>query len=120
MNTVIGPLTTRAGCALAISVLVGMSAAHAEADGPDFWSVKGVAKGDVLTLRSAPSFKAHKIGAIPHDARGLKNLGCQGGPTFAQWSTMTAGERKEAAKKRWCQVEYGAKRGWVAGRFLGE
>ncbi len=101
-------------------VLIGMNMAHSEADGPDSWSVRGVASDDVLNLRSAPSPTASKIGAIPHDAHGLKNLGCQGGLTFAQWRKMTPDERKEAAKKRWCQVEYGGKRGWVAGRFLGE
>jgi uncharacterized protein YraI len=116
----LGRIATQVACALVILARVGSGAAHSEADGPDFWSVKAVASGDVLNMRSAPSATASKIGAIPHDARGLKNLGCQGGPTFDQWSKMTPHERKEAAKKRWCQVEYDGKRGWVAGRFLGE
>ena len=110
----------RAVCAWTIIVLAGMGMAHSDADGPDFWSVRGVASDDVLNMRSVPSPTAPKIGAIPHDAHGLRNLGCQGGPTLDEWSKMTPGERKEAAKKRWCQVEYGGKRGWVAGRFLGE
>jgi hypothetical protein len=116
----LGRIVTRAACASPVAVLVGVNTAHGEADGPDFWSVKGVAKGDILNMRSAPSATASKVGVIPHDARGLKNLGRRGGPTFDQWSKMTHSERKEVAKRRWCQVEYGGKRAWVAGRFLGQ
>lgn len=107
-------------CTLTLSGLLGICAAFAEADGPDFWAVKGIAKGHTLILRATPSIGARRIASIPHDARRLKNLGCRGGPTFAQWSKMTPSARKEAALKRWCQVEFRGKRGWVAGRFLAE
>lgn len=113
-------MPTRVVCAAVISVLAGISVAHGDADGPDFWSVRGVSSGDVLIMHSAPSASASKIGEIPHDARGLKNLGCRGGPTFDQWREMTSSERQEAAKNRWCDVEYDSLRGWVAGRFLTE
>jgi hypothetical protein len=36
----------------------------AEADGPDFYRVVGVPKGDVLSLRSAPNARADKIGFL--------------------------------------------------------
>lgn len=100
---------------LALSTVV-----HADADGPDYWAVKGVDTNDVLNLRAKPSPSARKIGAIPHNATGLKNLGCRGGATFAQWSTMTPAERQRAKKSRWCKVEFDGTQGWVAGRFLKE
>jgi uncharacterized protein YraI len=91
-----------------------------EADGPDYYAVTGVAADDVLNLRSGPSPHADKIGEIPHDGRGLRNLGCQGAPTFAEWEKMTPEQRAESGKKRWCRVGYGNVEGWVAGRYLRE
>lgn len=103
-----------------VMALVGSSSARAEADGPDFWSVRGVRNDDVLNMRAAPSPTGPLVTAIPHDARGLRNLGCQGGPTFAQWNKMTPAERNRASRKRWCKVEYAGRQGWVAGRYLSE
>jgi hypothetical protein len=106
--------------ALCAACLVIVTDAHAAADGPDFWDVSGVAAGDVLHLRSGQSARAGLVAKIPHDAKGLRNLGCQGGPSFSAWTRMTAAQRASAARRRWCKVEYAGKRGWVAGRFLAE
>lgn len=78
----------RIGCLVALAVchLLHATAARSEADGPDRWAVKGVARGGNLTIRAQPSASARAIGAIPYNARGLKNLGCRGVPTFAEWS----------------------------------
>lgn len=94
--------------------------ARATADGPDHYAVTGVAAGDVLNVRAEPSADSAKIGEIPADGRGLRNLGCRGVPTFAEWEAMTPAERERAGKQRWCKVRYGAVEGWVAGRFLKE
>lgn len=95
-------------------------AAVAEADGPDAWDVTGVAPGDTLNVREAAGPKARKIAEIPPGAKGLRNLGCKGGPSFAQWQHMSPLEQKRAADRRWCKVEYEGRAGWVAGRFLKE
>ena len=105
---------------LLVAVTFWVPLTLAEADGPDFYAVTGVAADDVLNLRSGPSPDDDKIGEIPHDGRGLQNLGCEGGPTFAEWEKMTPGQRAESGKKRWCKVRFGDIEGWVAGRYLRE
>ena len=97
-----------------------MTPAFATADGPDFYAVTGVAEDDVLNLRDGPSPHADRIGEIPHDARGLENLGCQGLPAFEEWQQMTPSQREESRKHYWCKVRYQGVEGWVAGRFLRE
>ncbi|WP_425045324.1 SH3 domain-containing protein [Primorskyibacter sp. S87] len=94
--------------------------ASADADGPDFFSVTGVAANDVLNIRSEPSASSQKTGQIPPDGNGIRNLGCTGGLSYAEWEKATESEREAAAKKRWCQVEYKGATGWVAGWFLTE
>ena len=48
-------------------LLVGMSlgldaaGASASADGPDFYAVRGIAKGDVLNIRAEPNANAPKV-----------------------------------------------------------
>lgn len=93
--------------------------AHATADGPDSWSVTGVASDDVLNIRFAPMATAPIIGTIPPDGRRLANLGCST-PTFAQWSAMSSKEQERSAKKRWCRIRYEGIEGWVRGRYLRE
>jgi hypothetical protein len=95
--------------------------AVATADGgPDYYAVTGVAADGVLNIRAEPSAGSRKIGEIPHDARGLQNLGCTGGPSFAEWLKMSEAERKRAGRDRWCRVRYQGIVGWVAGRYLME
>jgi uncharacterized protein YecT (DUF1311 family) len=79
-----------------------------------------VSANDVLNIRAAAGTEARKIGTIPYNGRGLRNLGCEGGPGFAEWQQMNAAERKAAARKRWCHIEYRGIRGWVAGWYLTE
>lgn len=105
-------------CALLVALMVQPAAA--EADGPDAFRVVGVATNDALNLRASASAQSRIIARIPPDARGLRNLGCSGIPTFAQWQRLSPAERAAAGQARWCKVEYGGRTGWVAGRFLRE
>lgn len=110
-------------CLVGLAIAAGPVASHAaraEADGPDYFAVTGVAAGDVLNIRAAPTASGAKIGEIPADGRHVRNLGCRGGPGFAAWQRMSEAERHEAARRRWCKVRYGGVEGWVAGWFLKE
>lgn len=106
---------------LATALLIaGAAPVFAEADGPDYFRVRGVAKDDMLNIRAAPSASAAILGAIPADGDGIRNLGCQGGLSFAQWEKATEAERRAAERHRWCRISYRGIEGWAAGRFLGE
>jgi len=96
------------------------TAVEAEADGPDYFRVTGVAENDVLNIRGAPEAGAAKLGEIPWNGDGIRNLGCQGGLSFAEWEAATEAERKAAAQTRWCRVSYDGVEGWAAGWFLAE
>ena len=108
---------------LALAILaLGPDLVAADADGPDFYRVTGVSKGDVLNIRAAPETRAAKVGAIPPDGACIRNLGCRGGLTFEEFSTLSKSEQTRRLKQnpRWCQVEYQGVTGWVAGRYLAE
>ena len=96
--------------------------AHAEADGPDYYRVHGVAGNDVLNIRSHADPHAHKVGEIPPGADCVRNLGCKGGLSMEEFTNLS--KREQAAAKRdhprWCHIEYQGTKGWVAGRFLAE
>ena len=114
----------RAYCLSLIVASVVLLAAHAlaDADGPDFYDVKGVAAGDVLNLRAKANYQSAKIGTIPPDGKCLRNLGCRGGLTFEEFSTLSEAEKRkiEHQRPRWCRIEYQGVTGWVAGRYLQE
>lgn len=88
--------------------------------GPDYYRVSGVSPGSVLNLRAGPSVEAAVLARIPAGATGLRNLGCEGGLSFAEWSAATEAEREAGRRRRWCRVEYRGTEGWAAGWFLVE
>lgn len=112
----------RKGRGLGIAAALALTAAGAlaEADGPDWFRVTGVADGESLTLRAAPGPEAEILGALPPGAAGLRNLGCRGGMSYAEWAEASAAERAAAARERWCRVGWRGLEGWVAARFLAE
>jgi len=95
---------------------------YAEADGPDYWRVFNVNKGNVLNIRSSADIKAIRIGKIPYDSQCVKNHGCKGGLTFDEFTTLSESEKQQILKQqpRWCRVSYQGVSGWVAGRYLRE
>jgi hypothetical protein len=116
------PLGPAVALALGLALWLPGWAVRAEADGPDHYRVTGVAAGDVLNLRAEPSAGAKKVAEIPADGNCLRNLGCRGGLTFAEFATLSQAERaeRERANPRWCKVEYQGSVGWVAGAYLAE
>lgn len=73
------------------------------AGGPDFWQVHGLASGDTLNVRSAPSTGSAVLGRLV-EGDIVRNGGCQ----------MTG-------STRWCSIETSrGLAGWVAGRYLHE
>lgn len=118
------PRKPRQQSALALALLLQLpsSTLLAEADGPDFFSVTGVAANDVLNLRAGPSAREEKVGEIPPNGTCVRNLGCRGGLTYQEYSTLSPTQRAERLKERprWCRVEYQGMRGWVAARYLME
>jgi heat shock protein HslJ len=104
---------------VAASVMAGPPA-RAEADGPDFYRVTGVAAGSVLNVRAGPGLEHPTVGTLAHDADGIRNLGCEGGLGFAQWQAASPAEREAGRRQRWCRIEHGGTVGWAAGWHLGE
>ncbi len=96
--------------------------AHAEADGPDHFRVIGIPSGKALEIHAAADTQSAVLGVIPGTATCLRNLGCQGGLSFEEFSTLSKEDQalKLAANPRWCKVEYQGTTGWVEGRNLGE
>lgn len=106
--------------AVALAVALSPNLAYTEGDGPDYWVVNGAPLGDELSLQSEPAASAMEVRTIPHEASGLKNLGCRGGPTHTEREKMTPAERKHSTKDRWCRIEYAGKQRLVAAQFLKE
>jgi len=107
---------------IAGSVILLAARALAEADGPDFYDVKGVESGDVLNIRAEADYHSTQVGTIPPDGACVRNLGCKGGLTFEEFSTPSEADKRriERQRPRWCRVEYHGVTGWVAGRYLQE
>ena len=103
-----------------ILTIAMVGASLADADGPDFYRVTGVASDDVLNIRAKPNASSEKLGSIPHDADGIQNRGCEGGLSYAEWAEATEEERAASVRRRWCRVSFAGSEGWVAGRFLAE
>ena len=77
--------------------------ARAEAGGPDWFEVTGVAANDALNVRTGPSTRERIVDRLPNGTI-VRNVDC--------------GERAG----RWCRIALGDRpvEGWVARRFLRE
>lgn len=105
---------------LPVALTVMNASAWAEASGPDFYRVDGVSPDSGLVLRAAPDRAAPAIGGLPADARGLRNRGCVGGPTLADYTQADVEARAALRETRWCKVAWAGRLGWVAGWYLRE
>ncbi|MCF6272192.1 MAG: META domain-containing protein [Rhodobacteraceae bacterium] len=94
--------------------------ALSEADGPDFFRVVNVSSDDVLNIRADSNSDSAIIGTIPPGAQGVRNLGCVGGMTFAEYDAATDAERAAGALRGWCNVEYDGVTGWASQKYLRE
>jgi len=103
-------------------LIIASGLALADADGPDFFKVNGVASNDVLNMRSKADSNTKKVGEIPPGADCVKNLGCKGGLTMSEFTDLSKKEQTAILRKRprWCHVEYKGMKGWVSARYLGE
>jgi uncharacterized protein YraI len=106
--------------AIVAALTVGADTAGAEADGPDFFRVRGVREGSALNLRAEPGVGSARVGSLPSGADGIRNLGCQGGLSLAEWERASEAEREAARWRRWCRIEYRGLTGWAAGPYLAE
>jgi uncharacterized protein YraI len=76
------------------------------AGGPDFWVVRGLARGDLLNVRSQPSTSQGRVIATLREGEVVRNLGC-----------------RMSGQTRWCRIRSTTGidvTGWVNGRFLRE
>ncbi|WP_242523163.1 SH3 domain-containing protein [Thiocystis minor] len=117
-STLLGRLAT----VTILGLLLNPAPVAAEADGPDYYRVTGVAPTDVLSIRATPDPGAAQVGSIPPGADCVRNLGCRGGLSFEEYSTLSKAEQAERLRHhpRWCKIEYQGIEGWVAGRYLAE
>ena len=103
---------------LLLTIVTGL--ALADADGPDYFKVNGVASNDVLNIRNKAGSDAKKVGEIPAGVDCVKNLGCKGGLTMSEFTDFSKDEQAAILRKRprWCHVEYQGIKGWVSARYL--
>jgi heat shock protein HslJ len=106
--------------AFVMAMLLNWNGAQAEADGPDFYRVTGVSEGSSLNVRAGPGLDHPVVGSLRFGADGIRNLGCEGGLTFAEWQQASPAEREAGRKRRWCRIEQGGTVGWAAGWHLAE
>ena len=111
-----------AACTCAVAAALAALPARADADGPDYYRVRNVAAGHTLALRAEPSTSSRKIARIPADAACLRNLGCRGGLTFEEFTTLSDEQKRRRAQEnpRWCKVDFEGAVGWVDGRYVAE
>ncbi|MBX7148771.1 SH3 domain-containing protein [bacterium] len=97
---------------MVVSILFVPVYAHATADGPDCWEVKGVADNDVLNIREGAGISYKIVGTIPPHAKGVansNNLECPDDP---------ASPKPKECGSGWCRVTYNKITGWVNCKYL--
>jgi uncharacterized protein len=98
------------------------SKALAEADGPDFYKASNIAAGSTLNIHYSADTESTVTGIIPADSTCIRNLGCVGGLTLNEFTTLSKPEQTQRLREspRWCKITYQGVTGWVIGRHLAE
>lgn len=122
MTTGLSAIARPPALLVCLALGLGATAVSADADGPDFYVVHGVATNDVLNIRAEPNPHAHKVGEIPPAGECVRNLGCKGGLTFQEFTELQPEQKKQREREnpRWCKVEYRGVNGWVNAHYLRE
>jgi len=94
----------------------------AEADGPDFYRTSNIAPGNTLNIHNSADTASTVTGIIPPDSTCIRNLGCKGGLTLNEFTTLSKPEQAQRLQEnpRWCKITYQGVTGWVSGRYLAE
>ena len=105
-----------------LSLVLLPATAVAEADGPDSWSVTGVASNDTLSVRAGPAVSYPRLGQLSHDTRGLRTIVCVPTLNMNSYSALSAADKQTVDNMaRWCLVAHGGReKGWVNARYLME
>jgi len=104
-----------------ILILISSSFSFAEAGGPDYWRVQGVASNDVLWMHPKPDYRSKRIGKIPYNATCIKHLKCTGYMSFGEYQQLSPREQDRLKyRSKWCKVVYRGTVGWVNAKFLRE
>lgn len=93
-----------------------------EDGGPDHYKVRPGAKVASLQLHAEPKLTSKVLAQVPPQTTCLRNMGCQGGLTFAEFTNLSAADKKKKAAEnpRWCKVDYEGTVGWMLGDLLAE
>jgi len=113
-------MTVPRAAVVAALAFTSAAPAFADADGPEYYRVRDLYPGAVLTLHVAADPKSKVLAWVPHNGNRMKNLGCKGGLNIIQWEKATPAQRRAGRFQRWCKVTYKGKTGWVNGGYLGE
>jgi uncharacterized protein YgiM (DUF1202 family) len=103
----------------------------ATTDGPDYYRVVRVKKGDFLYVRAKPSANAKVLGKIPSNTRGIENTGVIWPPYYADCppdkeilkdrNDLTEEEKAVLLKgDLWLKIKYKHIIGWVKSKYLTE
>lgn len=99
----------------AVPIIIFCCLTYADADGPDYFLVRGVSPGGVLNVRAVPTATGRVVAKISHDAVHLRNVGC---------SDVVKGVQRKIPDAQngdvWCKVEYYGVVGWISSRYLME
>jgi uncharacterized protein len=102
---------------LALSIFY-LPITYATADGPDFFQSKvGVQQ---IFVYEYPDHQAKLIHTYHAPIRGIRNLGCEGGPSYEEWSKLNDAQKEKAKAKIWCKISYQSVNGWVQNQSLSE